>query len=423
MGKFIIMSRKEKEREKVYEQLVRKEITQEAASQILGLGTRQIRTNLKRYKNEGTVVHKNRGKPSKKKLDPEKRTFAVELLKSELWRDFGPTFAAEKLYDLHNIKINRESVRQIMREEGIPYEKRKVGKRRKRRERKRMFGIMIQLDGSPHKWFGANGEEYTLLVFIDDATSRIVWLEFVKSESLESVMQATRNYMQRFGRPVSFYVDFGSVFRVNVNNPDHEKLTQFERSMKELGTQMIHAHSPEAKGRVERSNRTHQDRLVKELRLAGIKDPVAANGFLPLYIEKHNEKFAEDPFEPGDAHRSIDSFNLDEILCVHEERVIQNDYTILFKRRVLQLSDKRNIRYKPRDIITVKEKLDGALVLSIRGFSLDYKELTSRPKKEIAEKTYNNSTPHRVSEASRRWNGGLYNPNSGHNQSYTKGLE
>src|SRR6516162_3960592 len=133
MEKFIIMSRKEKEREKVYEQLVRKEITQEAASQILDLSTRQIRTNLKRYKKDGTVIHKNRGKPSKRKLDPEKRTFAIELLKSELWCGFGPTFAAEKLDELHNIKISRESIRHIMREEGIAYDKRKAGKRRKKR--------------------------------------------------------------------------------------------------------------------------------------------------------------------------------------------------------------------------------------------------------------------------------------------------
>lgn len=280
-----------------------------------------------------------------------------------------------------------------------------------------MFGEMIQLDGSPHKWFGPNGEMYTLLVFIDDATSRIVWLEFVQSESVDSVMKATRKYIEKFGRPLSFYVDFGSVFRVNVNNQEHDKLTQFERAMKELDIRVTHAHSPQAKGRVERSNKTHQDRLEKELRLLNINDIMTANMFLPKYIEKHNKLFAVQPAEPGDAHRNIDNFNLDEILCTHEERIINNDYTIVYKKHVLQLADQRNIRYRPKDSITVKEKFDGTLTLSIRGYNIDYKELLERPKKEIIEKKYNNSIPRRVSKTSRLWNSGTYLPKKQHNQS------
>lgn len=423
MEKFIIMSIKEKHQVRVYEQLVRKEITQKTAAEELNLSPRQVRNKVKRFKSEGIegLVHKNRGKTSSKRFDADQRAFAVELLKSELWFDFGPTFAAEKLRELHNIQICRESVRTIMRQEGIPYNRRKGRKKRKCRERKRRFGIMIQLDGSPHKWFGPTGDEYTLLVFIDDATSKIVWLEFAKSESIESVMTAMRHYIEKFGRPVSLYVDFGSVFRVSLNNPDHEKLSQFERAAKELDIIIIHAHSPQAKGRVERSNQTHQNRLIKELRLVHITNFEEANAFLPAYIDQHNRSFASKPaIESGDAHRSIEGYNLDEIFCIHEIRKIRNDYTISFKNRTIQLTDQRNIKYKPSDELLVKAKFDGTLTLSIRGYSLEYEELLQRPKKHVPEKIYNNSKPRPVSEASRRWKSGSMQLKDHNNKYYPK---
>jgi hypothetical protein len=244
-------------------------------------------------------------------------------------------------------------------------------------------------------------------VFIDDATSKLVHLEFVDGESVKGVMLATRKYMQKYGRPRSFYVDFGSVFRVNVNNPDHEKLSQWERAMKELGVIVKHAHSPQAKGRVERSNHTHQDRLVKELRLLDIRNMEDANKYLPEYIEKHNSMFECEPTERGDAHLPIGDFNLDQIFSIHETRKIQNDYTVLYKKRILQLTDERNIKYRPRDVVVIKESFEGSITISIRGYNLEYTEVCQRPLKIVKEKEYNNQI-RKPSPASKQWNNGIY---------------
>jgi len=188
---------------------------------------------------------------------------------------------------------------------------------------------MIQLDGSPHDWFEGRGQTCTLLVFIDDTTSKIVWLEFCKSESYEEVMTATWNYFKHYGILGSFYVDYGSVFSVNLNNPERDEITQFERAMKELNIDVIHANSPQAKGRVARSNKTHQDRLVKELRLANICTIESANKFLQdFYIKQHNLKFAIQPADTTDVHRSIKDVDLGNILCIKEERILTNDFTI-----------------------------------------------------------------------------------------------
>lgn len=405
---YIIMSMKEKKQIKVFEQLIRHEITQQGAAELLGLSDRQVRNKVKAHnlKDPESLIHKNKGKQSKKKWNPEEEEFIMELFKEDVWYDFGPTFAAEKALERHNIKISAETLRNRMIEHGIwkPHSPR--AKQRKRRER--MFGTMIQLDGSDHKWFGPDGTRYTLLVFIDDATSALVHLEFVKSESVESVMGATRRYIEKHGRPRSFYVDCASVFSVNTNNPDREKLSQWERAMNELGIDVSHAYSPQAKGRVERSNRTHQDRLIKELCLENITDPEEANMFLPNYIKKHNRKFAVEAAEPINAHRSVKGYKLDRTFCIHDTRIVQNDYTISYKNRILQLTDKRNIKYKPRDQVTIKESFDGSLVVSIRGYELEHMELKERPKKPFKEKVYSNQKPKPVSETSERWNSGIW---------------
>ena len=259
------------EQVKVFDRVLRGEITQKMAAGMLGITERQVRTKFKRYKENGAegLLHRNRGKPSPRKVDARKEAFAIDLLRSE-WQGFGPTFAAEKLKEIHGITVSKEWLRQAMIKTCVWEGRRQRTKYRKRRERRQTVGAMIQLDGSPHDWFEGRAPWCTLLAFIDDATSKILWMEFVPSESVQSVMMATRRYMQKYGRPISLYVDFGSVFKVNVNNRENYKITQFQRAMKELNVDIIHAHSPQAKGRVERSYRTQQDRLVKELRLAGI---------------------------------------------------------------------------------------------------------------------------------------------------------
>lgn len=415
--KEIIMSRNELKQVAILEQLVRKEITQLGAAELLDLTDRQVRNKLRDYKISGpaSLAHKNRGRPNKRRWKQEEENKALELLKGPVWYDFGPTFAAEKLRELHGINVSSETLRKRMIVHGCWSAKKVRVEKRKRRERRRMFGSLVQLDGSPHKWFGDDGRKHTLLVFIDDATSKILHLDLVESESLESVMQATRRCLEIYGRPGGYYVDFGSVFKVNVNNPDNEKVTQWERAMNELSIRVSHAGSPQAKGRVERSNRTHQDRLIKELRLRGITTVEKVKEFLPEYIEKHNRLFSVIPLEGTNAHRSLDGYDLDSIFCIHESRKIQNDYTVLYKKHILQLVDRRNITFKPRDEIIVKESFKGSLSLTIRGYELEYKELHVRPKQAVKEKVCSNKQS-RPGTASKQWNNGIWKKKPYHYQ-------
>jgi len=281
-------------------------------------------------------------------------------------------------------------------------------KHRKRRERRIMIGLMVQLDGSPHDWFEGRGPYCTLLVFIDDATSKILWLEFVESESYQGVMQATKNYIQAHGRPHEFYVDHGSVFKVNLNNAERIKKTQWERALDELNINIIHAHSPQAKGRVERANQTLQDRLIKEMRLAGIASIEAANSFIKEsnFIEYHNQRFAVPAAQLGNAHRSSKQYKLDDIFCLRDTRVLMNDYTIRFNNRIFQLNNQQKTIIRPKDDITVVTRLNGSISLRIRKITLIFQEIKERVQPKVQEKRYVYK-PSIVSQNSRRWAAGL----------------
>jgi len=379
----IIMSLKERDQAKIFDRLKRREVTQKIASDMLKISERWLRTKYKRflkYGDEG-LVHRNRGKPSKRRLCKEIEDELTFLLKGKL-QGAGPTFIVEKLDELKNIKLSRETARLWMMKNGFWAKKRRRKTHRKRRERKACLGIMIQLDGSPHDWFEGRGSRCTLLVFIDDATSQILWLEFVKSESTLALMESTKKYIEKFGRPVSFYVDYGGVFSVNTNNPDREKITQFERACDELGIKIIHASSPQAKGRVERVNQTLQDRLVKEMRLAGISTIQAANSFVQNdYIAKHNAKFAVEAVNSTDAHRPLEGFNLDWIFCIREERVLQQDFVIQYKSRLFQLTKQQKTIIRPKNRIIVNKHLDGRITLFIRKVQLNFVEIMQRQAK------------------------------------------
>jgi len=277
---------KERKQFVTFNKLKNGEISQKEAAKMLGLSTRWIREKMQRFLSQGDIglVHRARGRPSKKKWNTEEREYAMSLFE-ESFEGFGPTFASEKLKELYNITVNRETLRAAMIEHGCWKAKSRKTKHRERRERKEFFGEMVQFDGSPHDWFEGRNVRCTLLVFIDDATSYIPFMKFVPSESTKHAMCALKDYVERQGIPLSLYVDFGSVFSVNVNNPDRDKITQFKRCCNELAIEIQYAHSPQAKGRVERSNKTHQDRLIKELRLAGISTPEKANdvGFPPVF--------------------------------------------------------------------------------------------------------------------------------------------
>ena len=227
---------------------------------MLGITGRWLREKYNRYLKEGDIglIHKNRGKPSTRRWNSKELAFSINLLKTD-WMGFGPTFASENLKQIYNINVTRETLRKAMLANGIDYNKRKKGNKEDAANGRRYLDLMVQLDGSPHDWFEGRGPKCTLLVFIDDATSQFLWLEFAESESVISVMKATKQYFTKFGKPVSFYVDYGSVFSVNTNNKERIKKSQYERAMSELGVEIIHARSPQAKGRVERCNRTMQE--------------------------------------------------------------------------------------------------------------------------------------------------------------------
>lgn len=377
----ITMSDKEREQLKVFEKLKVDEITKTEAAARLGISVRWVRTKFKRYLEQGDagLIHLNRHKQSKKQWCTEYKDLAISLLKSE-WQGFGPTFVSQKLAEIYGIKVSDETVRNMMIKERFWRGRKGNSQHRKRRERRRMIGIMIQLDGSPHDWFEGRGSRCTLLVFIDDATSKLLWLEFVSSESHEAVMGAFQHYIEKHGRPHEIYVDYGSVFSVNTNNPERDKKTQFERAMQELDIKVIHARSPQAKGRVERANKTLQDRLVKEMRLAVISSIQEANKFIHEggYIEKHNTLFALPPTQEGNGHRPVNIHELDNIFCLKEERKVNNDHTISYKKQILQLSKNQPTTIRPKTIIIVHEHLDGAVSLHLRNCKLNFERVATK---------------------------------------------
>jgi len=390
----LIMNRKERKQLVVFEQLKDDKLTKVQASKILGISPRWLRTKYNRFLKEGDrgLTHKNRGKPSPNRLNAKDVALFAKLIKGE-WKGFWPTIATDLFEEEYKKKISAESARQIM----IAIGEWQVGKRkpyhRKRRPRKTVIGMMIQLDGSPHDWFEGRGPACTLLVFIDDATSQILWLEFVKSESFVAVARATKNYLERYGLPSSIYVDYGSVFSVNTNNPERDKLSQFERAMKELGIRVIHARSPQAKGRVERANQTLQRRLVARMRLAKISSIEEGNIFVQKgnYLQKHNGRFSIDAEKAGNAHLSAKEYNLNNILCQKNIRIVTNDFTISYKTRILQLEKHQPAIVRPKSRVVVYEHLDSSLSIHIGRSKLHFTQIGIGKKGKISPVDYVNS--------------------------------
>lgn len=357
---------------------------------ILDISERQIGRLCAQVRLEGNggVVHGLRGRPSNHRLDPEPLERALCALHDDpRWHDFGPTFAQEKLLSRYGISLSEGTLRRLMTQVGLWQPRSRGKKHRAWRERRACVGMLIQLDGSDHDWFEGRGPRCVLLVYIDDATSRILHVEFVKVEDTLTLMRSTRTYLQRYGRPVAYYVDKDSIYNVNRQATVDEELrdihpiTQFTRAMGELGVGVILANSPQAKGRVERGFDTHQDRLVKELRLAEISTMEAGNAFLrSFYIEDHNTRYSKAPANPMDAHRPLlPEHRLEQILSLRTERSIANDYTIRFQNRFFQLFEDQPVRIRPKDKIEIEIRLDGSTHLRAKGCYLRFKPIKNRP--------------------------------------------
>lgn len=375
----IPMSKKELNQIEVMEKLKREEISRKTAAKVIGRSKRTVSRKLKRYREKGPagLAHRSRGRPGNRCFDPENKKIILNMLRTK-YEGFGPTFASEKLEENMGIIINRETLRRFMIKDGVWQRKRNSKKHRKWRERKENYGQMEQLDGSWHKWIADCDEYWTLIKFIDDATGR-VYARFYESESYASVADCTKRYIQKYGVPISIYADRGSVFKVN-NRDDNDFITQYQRALSELDVRLIPAYSPQAKGRVERSFQTDQDRLVKEMKLRGIRSMDEANRFLEQeYFEKHNAKYSRIPKEKADLHRKC-NLDLDDIFTVITERKVANDWTIRYKNKILQLDNKRPAIVKPKDSVTVHERLDKTIFITIRNERINHHEIQPNAK-------------------------------------------
>ena len=348
-----------------------------AAADLLGLQPRQVFRLLKAFRADGIdgLISRQRGRPSNRKTPDDVRTTAMAIIK-ERYDDFGPTLAAEKLRELHQIDLGRETVRKWMMEDGLWLDRRRRLKRAYQpRYRRDCVGELIQVDGCEHWWFEDRGPQCTLLVFVDDATSRLMQLLLVRTESTFAYFDSLRRYLEAHGKPVAFYTDKHSVFRVNkADAAGGNGLTQFGRALHQLNIELICANSSQAKGRVERAHKTLQDRLVKEFRLAKINDVAAANAFLPTFLADYNARFAKAPADSRDLHRPLSRRDdLTEAFTWREQRRVTQALTVHYDRYAYILQQSPTALEAAGKMIEVIEYPSGEIVLRHNGADLPYR--------------------------------------------------
>lgn len=384
----IIMSLPEVKKYDIIKKTINKELNGSEAAGLLSLTVRHIRRLKGKVARSGIkgLIHGSRGKPSNRRLPDKERQKIITLLK-EHYPDFGPLLASEKLDERHGIKRDKGTIRSIMITEELwkPKSKKKET-HREWRQRKTNKGELVQYDGSYEHWFEDRGGEICLLASIDDADSE-VWAQFDEHEGVEPTFNFWLGYIERFGKPNSIYVDKFSTYSMNhklaKENPD--TLTQFERAMKELNTGIIHAHSPQAKGRVEKLFKTLQDRLIKELRLNNISTIKEANEFLEkAFLPKFNAKFMVEPRGKANLHKNLneqEKKKLDSIFSRQDEKVVMNDFTISHKKKCYQLEKIQPVTICKQDRVTVEERMDQSIQIRLRGKYLNYRLLPEKPKK------------------------------------------
>jgi len=376
MEGILTMSQKEADRLGVISQIERNKLTVEEGSELLSISQRQIYRIMKRVKQEGAkgVIHKLRGRQSNRGYPKELKAEIIRIYRRS-YPDYGPTLFSEMLVEYHNISIDHETIRKWLREKAITTSIRKKRPHRRKRERRSCCGELLQFDGSHHDWFEGRGAECCLLNCIDDATGR-VYLKFAISENTQDALLTMWEYVNKDGIPRSIYTDRGSVYRAE------GKLTDFGRAMKELNVSMIFAKSPQAKGRVERSNRTLQDRLIKALRREGISNIAEANKYLrDVFIERYNEKFAVN-LELPNVHRSAKGYKLEKIFCYKTYRQVRNDYTINLNGGYIQLLRGSSPLPRPKQNVTISKWLNGQMHIYFNEQELSYKLLKDKPGKK-----------------------------------------
>ena len=376
MDKLLTMSKKELTRLEIMQRIEEKGMKQKEAAAILKVTERHMRRMLKAYRQIGAegMVSKRRGKPSNNRMKEEVKQQAIDLIYSN-YADFGPTLAHEKLTEQHGLKLSRETVRQLMIREGLW--KTKKSKKlvvHQMRERRACYGELVQVDGSPHAWFEERGDKCNLLVFIDDATGRLMELYFTPGETTFSYFAATERYLTRYGKPAAFYCDRNSIFKVNIKNAlSGSGMTQFGRAMKDLDIEIICANSPQAKGRVERVIQILQDRLVKEMRLRDVSSIAAANKYVAEFMVDYNNRFAVEPKSSHNVHRSLlPNEDLVQIFTLQDQRILSKNLTLQYKNVVYQIQTSRPSYAMRKAAVTVYEDSQGEINICYKGQSLEY---------------------------------------------------
>lgn len=391
------MSQKELTRLEVMQQVDGKIITQSKAANMLKLSVRQIKRLRKAYKTMGAkgLISKKRGMSGNHRLPEEIKRKAIEIVAAK-YPDFGPTLAREKLLELNGIKLSLGTVRTLMiRNEiwRVSYKKRKII--HQMRERRSKLGELIQIDGSPDDWFEGRDAKCTLIVFVDDATSKLMYLKFEKSETTWAYLNGIRNTLTEYGLPIAYYSDKHSVFKINRGQSlSGTGTTQCGRALRELGIDLICANSPQAKGRVERANRTLQDRLKKELRLRSICSIEEANLFLPSFIASYNERFGKAPKISINAHRELPkNLDLDLIFRLKETRYLSKNLTFQYKNKLYQIKTERPSYAMRQARVSVLEDQAGSIIVEHKGKPLSYVIYEERPlqAEEINSKDLNDT--------------------------------
>lgn len=384
----VTMSVKEVNYAGIIKKVIDGKIKQVRAAEIIGISDRQVRRQVKRVKEEGIkgLIHRARGK--EKRVTREKKEKVLKIYQ-EKYPDFGPTLASEKLIERDGIKVDHETLRRWLEEKCThEWQRRKRKPHKKWRERKECFGEMVQMDGSRHDWLEGRGPEMTLMGYIDDATST-VYARFYNFEGTIAALDSQERYIEKYGVPQSIYIDRHSTYKVNINKKqtigeellDKKVLTQFGRAMEELGVEVIYAGSAQAKGRIENLFGTFQDRLIKEMRLAGIKTMEEANEFLDIYLPKFNKQFSVEPKNPEDIHcPNPGEETLDRILCIKKEHIVRKDSTIQHKSKHYLLTKIPRCSLR---VVIVEERLDGTICINHKGKYLEYLEI--EPSVKVSE--------------------------------------
>ena len=377
----VMMSGRELRRVHVIRQAVEKRITQVKASVLLQLTTRHVRRLMERVRGEGDrgLVHRGRGQPSNRRMAEPIKAKILRLY-AQRYGDFGPTLAAEKLAERQGLVVSAETLRGWLLATGVTHFRRRKRPHRAWRPRKAHVGEMVQLDGSHHDWLEGRGPQCVLMAYIDDASSR-VWARFYEYEGTIPAMDSFTRYGRRYGLPLAVYADKHTTYKspaeptVDEQLEGHKPRSQFARSLAELGVELIHAHSPQAKGRVERLFATFQDRVIKELRLAGIATLEAANDFLETYLPAYNQRFTVPPAQAADLHRPRPSAQaLDRILCLKTTRVLRRDWTVAHNGHLYQIHDPIRATH-----VQVEERVDGTMRITHQGRTLDSQAIAARP--------------------------------------------